>query len=646
MKKISFVQVNFQQGPKDLNSFYLPYSVGCLWAYANSFKSIQEKYQLGEVLWRRDLLDDQVKILQDSDIIGFSTYVWNRNHNYELAKRVKQVNPRCFIVFGGPEPPITDPDIFVKHPYIDAVIVHEGEVTFKNLLDNIDDPQSVTGMVVNHHGKSINTGKPDRINDVETLPSPYLTGFFDKIVADNPQVLEWAGTLETNRGCPYACTFCDWGSLTYNKVKKLDLERVFAEIEWMGKNRVGWMSITDANFGMFVERDNLILDKFLEVQERTGYPILFAANYAKNQKVEVLDIVTKIIKKSKKHVAGHKVSIQSLTEPVLDIIKRKNLRVDDCAKIFALAEERGIPIGTEMIMGLPGENKRSWRESIWKLFKMGLHSNIDIYICQVLENTELNLVQKQIYDIKTAKIVDYMNSPHEQYKEIKEDIEVIVSHSDMPFEDTVDTAIFNWFITTFHFYGFTNFVSRYLYKSQGIEYEDFYRGLHQHMKQDEYFLQQRQSFKDIVMQWFNQGSIDDHYRVQSFHISGQTMFSFTVLDLHTKEHKIHEWFELIRQYIVKNYPIQEPVFEDLMRLQTNAPVLYSKLDQYPNTVNFNTNIYEYIISRDDNLQLQYSNTKVMFEFPEPGIDSLNRFVEALYYRRLRHFGTTWIKNES
>jgi radical SAM superfamily enzyme YgiQ (UPF0313 family) len=645
MKKISLVQVNFQQGPKDLNSFYLPYSVGCLWAYANSFDSIQQNYQLDQVLWRRDLLANMVQQLHHSDVVGFSTYVWNRNYNYELARLVKRANPNCFIMFGGPEPAVTDPAVFEKHPYIDAIIVREGEITFKNLLDNLDQAETVPGIVFNKNGVAVDTGPAARIEDITVLPSPYLTGFFDKIIADNPQVLEWSATLETNRGCPYACTFCDWGSLTYNKVKKLDLERIFAEIEWMGQKRIGWMSITDANFGMFVDRDNMILDKFLEVQNRTGYPTLFAANYAKNQKAEVLDMITKIIRSSKNHIPGHKVSIQSLHEPVLDIIKRKNLKLDDCAKIFALAEERGIPIGTEMIMGLPGDSKQTWRESIWKLFKMGLHSNIEMYICQMLENSEMNLVQREVYDIKTVKVLDYMHCPHEAHNEIEESIEVVISNSSMTFDDTVDTAVFNWFITTFHFYGFSNFLSRYLYKSQGVEYEDFYRGLHRFMCQDEYFVQQRQIFKEIVMQWFSQGRIDDAYKIQSFHIKADTMFAFTVLDIHTRENKIQEWFDLIYNYITETYSIEEHTLEELFKLQINAPVLYSQLDQYPKIINFDSNIYEYITS-NKNLELQTTPSALRFEFLEEGITSLDKFVESLYYRRLRHFGTAWIKNEN
>lgn len=163
------------------------------------------------------------------------------------------------------------------------------------------------------------------------------------------------------------------------------------------------------------------------------------------------------------------------------------------------------------------------------------------------------------------------------------------------------------------------------------------------MCQDDYFVQQREIFKKIVAQWFSQGRIDDEYKIQSFHINGQTMFAFTVLDIHTKENKIHQWFDLIYNYIIETYSIEEHIVKELFKLQTNTPVLYSQLNQYPKTVEFDSNVYEYITK---DVQLELVSSTLQFEFLEEGIDSLDKFIESLYYRRLRHFGTAWIKNEN
>ena len=131
MKLISFVQPNFQQGPKELNAYYLPYSAGVLWSYVSQFEIIKNNYQLIDIIWRRDNLEETVSKLSQCDIVCFSTYVWNKNYNYALATKLKAVNPSCIIIFGGPEMPITKKNIFDKIPFANAVVKSEGEFILK-----------------------------------------------------------------------------------------------------------------------------------------------------------------------------------------------------------------------------------------------------------------------------------------------------------------------------------------------------------------------------------------------------------------------------------------------------------------------------------------------------------------------------------
>ena len=122
------------------------------------------------------------------------------------------------------------------------------------------------------------------------IPSPYTNGFFDGIIKDNPDI-KWSTTLETNRGCPFKCSFCDWGSLTYSKIKKFPVPKVYQEIEWLGKNKIEYIFVADANFGVFPERDSEIVDVMLEVQDKYNYPKVFNANWHKNSRQNVIPIV-------------------------------------------------------------------------------------------------------------------------------------------------------------------------------------------------------------------------------------------------------------------------------------------------------------------------------------------------------------------
>jgi radical SAM superfamily enzyme YgiQ (UPF0313 family) len=50
----------------------------------------------------------------------------------------------------------------------------------------------------------------------------------------NPQE-RWLVLWETNRGCPFQCTFCDWGSATAAKVNQFELDRLLREVDWFAE---------------------------------------------------------------------------------------------------------------------------------------------------------------------------------------------------------------------------------------------------------------------------------------------------------------------------------------------------------------------------------------------------------------------------
>ena len=136
--KLAWVQPNFQQGPKEFNAYYLPYSAGVVWSYSLADPWVREHFEVTEWVWRREAVLETAERLAQNHIVAFSTYVWNHRYNYEIARQIKQINPDTLIIFGGPEPAITDPDLFHKEPYMDLVICYEGEITFKRILEHYE----------------------------------------------------------------------------------------------------------------------------------------------------------------------------------------------------------------------------------------------------------------------------------------------------------------------------------------------------------------------------------------------------------------------------------------------------------------------------------------------------------------------------
>jgi radical SAM superfamily enzyme YgiQ (UPF0313 family) len=639
LRLISLVQPNFQQGPKEYNAHYLPYSAGALWAYVNQFDSIKSNYQLEDLIWRRDNIEETVDKLSRCDIVGFSTYVWNKNYNYTLARKVKERNPKCVILFGGPEMPITKKDIFKKLPFIDLVIKSEGEMILRELLDAIIhniEWGNIKGLLINSNGDVIDTGNGERISNLEELPSPYLTGVFDKIMAETTDV-EWNATIETNRGCPYACTFCDWGSLTYNKVKKFGLEKVFAELEWIGRNKCGFVTITDANFGMFVERDNAIADKLIEVQEKYGCPNSFSMSWAKDQKPEVFDIVFKLIKNPKFN-QGLTVSVQSMDLGVLENIKRKNLAQHKIENIFALCDKNNVPVYTEIILGLPGETVASWKEGFYKIFRAGNHTGTNILQAQMLENAEMNLLQEKLYKITSVPVYDYMSGSY-NYNELEECVSVVTSTKDMSMEEMLDSQIFSWFMQTFHINGLTTYISRFLHKKAGVDYSVFYDKLWQYLIEDRWFTEEQDAVRMYYRNWMTVGKIN-HPNISNIEIHGWNIIHRTTLHMH-KDRRYEYVFDLIERFVTNEFELDSDCLNQLLLFQKNYVINYDDISKFPYTVEFDYDFLGYIL---DDTALE-TRVKYNFEFHESNDISLDRFLENIYFGRKRNFGKTLITKE-
>jgi radical SAM superfamily enzyme YgiQ (UPF0313 family) len=638
MKKISFVSPNFQQGPKEFNAYYLPYSPAILWSYANQFENIKAQYCLDTFIWRRDPIEQVVENLKNNYLVGFSTYIWNKNYSYTLARELKKSNPDIIIVFGGPEPPIENKDFFKKFPYIDICVKQEGEISFKNILEsnNKSDWLKIPGLIVNVDTNTIDTGSSLRINELDQIPSPYLTGVFDDLIKQFPEIT-WNATLETNRGCPYACTFCDWGSLTYNKVKKFNLERVFDELEWIGKNCCDFVSITDANFGIFPERDSIIADKLIEVQKTYNNPKAYTISWAKNQKKEIVDIVKKLIYDGGSKI-GLNLSVQTLDDNVLEIIKRKNLEMNKIEEVFDMCEENNIPLYTELILGLPGETLESWKNNFYRLYRAGNHTGITVYQAQLLENAEMNLVQKKDYNIDSVVVYDYIVGTYNE-NEVKEGIEVVVSTKDLPPDEMISAQVFSWFMNTFHINGLTNYLSRFLYKHKNISYEQFYEDLFNYIQTDKWLKSEIDRIEHHYENWASKGKID-HDLIQGIEIHGWNLIHSTIIKMHSDDKTDHV-FSVIESFL-KKYNLEQDLFEDLFKFQKNYIVNYKKISQYPKKLKTKFDILDYIVhNKDLNIESNY-----IFDFPENQNISLKSYCEQIFFARRRNFGKSWITKQN
>ena len=292
MKNVYFVQVDVSACAGTQNA-YLPYTAGILVASAWTSSVVKENCRFKEFIFLREKIDDVLNRMEDPAFIGFSNYCWSTEYNKLLAKAVKDKYPDCIIDFGGHNVP-DDFSFLENYSYIDILSHGEGEDTTRELLEAIalNKPLNDVPNISFRNGDGTYTRTKTKLQDNLDYPSPYLGGWFDEIIKNHPEIT-FNAILETSRGCPNKCAYCDWGLLK-SKTRLFPLERVKKEIKWMSEHKIAFVWGADANFGMF-KRDLEIADALVDAKNTTGYPERMRMNYAKNN----FEIFFQIVKKFK-----------------------------------------------------------------------------------------------------------------------------------------------------------------------------------------------------------------------------------------------------------------------------------------------------------------------------------------------------------
>jgi putative methyltransferase len=611
MLNLYLCQPNFRFGIAGKTGYWIPYSIGCLWSYASQFDDIKENVDLKDIIFRRENVDTLVDRLEDPDIIAFSCYMWNWEWSKAVAQKVKQKYPKCKIVFGGPQ--VTDrPDeeeFFKHHKYVDSISLAEGELSFTDILRNL-----INGKLIE---KIYNY---PRLTELD-IPSPYLTGVFEKIIADNPGVL-WNGTLETNRGCPFACTFCDWGGLTYSKLKKFPEEKVLQELHWMAHNKMDYVTIADANFGVFTDRDMKFTEELVALQKEFGYPQVVDATWYKNSSEEIMEIVKKFI--SSGFNRGLTLSVQSMDMDVLEEIKRRNMEFSNLKHIFDICNREQIPSYTELILGLPKETFESWSKGLCDVIEMGQHNAIESWLAQLLENAHLNTPEQRAeHEIDTIVVKDYI-SGFEEEDGISESVTLVRGTKDMPMPKFIDSWMYAWMINNFHNYGWTQIISRFLRKYKDMSYLEFYNRLWTLIQEDDGYVKQLFDTAKAQLTEYLETGIADGF-------SGHTLMWSAQSDFHKEPLKIFQFID--KHYSREWLDLPEKYYPQLMKLQT---FYVSHLTvSYPTQMNFGYNFLEYI--NDEDSELLKDKTEYTLDLIMP-CDSEEEYLDRMYYKRRQGWG--------
>lgn len=171
-----------------------------------------------------------------------------------MAQRLKAEAAATPIIIGGPFATLNADRILEDCAEIDCVGVGEGEELLPDYLNNLDSPGSVAGLVWRHNGKSVANAPRALIRNLDKFPYPDRTSlpidYVESLPLDVPAVLSLDKfcTVQTSRGCPYSCIYCDIPSLGEGRWRSRSPEHLLGELQELNDQGYRSIYLTDDHF--------------------------------------------------------------------------------------------------------------------------------------------------------------------------------------------------------------------------------------------------------------------------------------------------------------------------------------------------------------------------------------------------------------
>jgi radical SAM superfamily enzyme YgiQ (UPF0313 family) len=281
------------------------------------------------------------------EVVGVSCAIGNAHQALTVVGKVKTHFPECFVVVGGPYVCIMGDSMLVRHREIDAAVVGEGEVTFVELLErlqNKDGLSDVNGLIFRDGSKIRSNSPRDPVEALDSLPFPAREKLPMDLYGEN------AGVLFTSRGCPYQCVFCS-RSVFGKRWRGHSPEYVLTEIEHLREHYgVRGFSFLDDNFTFDLDRAEKILDRIIARKWKLS---LYFWNGIR------VDSVTEglLARMKKAGCTAINYGVESADPDVLTRIK-KGITLDQVDKAIRHTREAGIKANVFFMVGNPGDTPK------------------------------------------------------------------------------------------------------------------------------------------------------------------------------------------------------------------------------------------------------------------------------------------------
>ncbi len=366
-EKIKIVFADLTHTGKNLSSRYFPYGIALVASYLKKqFPEVSVK------LFKYPKEFSEYLENNNPQIVCFHNSLWTQNISYEYIKKIKKHSPETIIISGGPNYPVEHSKqikFLEAHPLIDFYIKGEGEFAFAKLFENLkkfnfntDDFKKnkiKSGNCYYIHDNELIIGETlERIRDLDLIPSPYLSGMLDRYFDGLLDPI-----IQTKRGCPYKCAYCQEGQSYFNNVFKFLLERIKQEIDYIAKKaKVNELIFADSNFGIY-SGDIEVCKEIALAREKYDFPKFFGISSGINKEitVEALSIL--------KYRTMVSIPIQSTDNEVLENINRRNVPIGRQISIAREVRAHKAISFSEVVLGLPGDTKEKHFKSMLDMIK-------------------------------------------------------------------------------------------------------------------------------------------------------------------------------------------------------------------------------------------------------------------------------------
>ena len=323
------------------------------------------------------------------DMIALSCYMWNVHETLLFCDSARAMIPDVYIVLGGPE--VSGgwgTELMRRHSSIDLIVQGEGERTFLDALRSFvrgEKPQNIPGTVWRDNGTIRVAGAGTEIKPLDSIPSPWNAKLARPRGRD-------VAMMETYRGCPQGCAFCQWGS---HRVRLFSLDRIERELKCISELGIGKIEIIDPMFGPGMTR----IMQLTEMLGRHDFNVYVALdlNFITLTRELIEDFIDAGV------VIGN-IGLQSTNEKTLKVCGR-TWKKELFEKNFALLAEH-YPLAVDLISGLPEQLLDDVKSSIRYSIEQLKAERINLFHLYLLPGSTLRDESKEL------KIRYIPQSPH------------------------------------------------------------------------------------------------------------------------------------------------------------------------------------------------------------------------------------------